>query len=78
MPKPAHPLLPLAAILLSAVLFPAAAQTYAAGRVTAAPLPPPAAAQPDRVASTAPAPSARSETEPDAPRSQRPERLRRP
>lgn len=63
MTKP--PRLLLTAALLGAAAFPAAAQTYAAGHVTATPLPPLSTPEPRQVARDAPAPS-RTETKPDA------------
>ena len=63
MSKPSR--LHLMAALLAVAAFPAAAQTYAAGQVTATPLPPPSTALPHWAASTAPAPDLGAETKPD-------------
>lgn len=56
----------LTAALLGALTCPASAQTYAAGHVTATPLPPLGTPEPRQVASALPAPNPQAETKPDA------------
>ena len=64
MTKPSY--LFLIAALLGAAACPAAAQTYAAGHVTATPLPPPYAPKPQQAAGTGPASDPQAEAEPNA------------
>ena len=63
--------LPAAALLgtlLGTMTVPALAQTYAAGHVTATPLPPPAAATPTPAESAEPTPDPKAERKPLAAR----------